>query len=201
MRIPTLEAAFDESAHLFYVVRYFGNQCHVRTRGQSGVQGDPARMPAHHLHQHDALVRFGRAVQPIDGVGGDGQRGIEPESDIGAIDVVVDRLGHPDHGDILVGEPARRGERALPTDRDQHIDPVVVEGLLDLVQPGAQLVGIGPRGAQHRATLGQQPVVAVVVGQLDAPVLQQTAPAVLKSHDLRVVAVGTGPYHRPDDGV
>ena len=68
-------------------------------------------------------------------------------------------------------------------------------------QPGTQLVRVDARGAQHRSTLGQQPVIAVVIGQLHAPVLQQPAPPVLKSDHRRPVPRVAGAYHRPDDRV
>src|SRR5271154_1880052 len=55
--------------------------------------------------------------------------------------------------------------------------------------------------AQHRSALGQQPVIAIVVGQLHAPVLQQPTPAVFEPDHRRPVTRVAGAYHRPDDGV
>ena len=49
--------------------------------------------------------------------------------------------------------------------------------------PARSFSGLNPRGAEHGSTLGQQPVVAVIVGQLDASVLQQAAPSVLEADD------------------
>ena len=51
-------------------------------------------------------------------------------------------------------------------------------------RPGLQLVGVHPRGAEHGAALGEQPVVAVVVAQLDTTVLEQPTPAVEEADDL-----------------
>ena len=201
MRIAAHEALLDQPAHLFDVERLLGDQRHVRAGGQPGVQRDPAGVPAHHLDEHHPLMRLGGAVQPVDGLGRDLQRGVVAECDVGAVDVVVDGLGHPDDGNVLLGEPVRGGQRALAADRDQHVDAVVVERLLDLVQPGPQLVGVDPRGAQHGAALGQQPVVAVVVPELDATVLQQAAPAVQEADDRRAVPHVAGAHHRPDDRV
>ena len=95
----------------------------------------------------------------------------------------------------------RGRQRAFAADRDQHVDAVVVECLLDLVQPRAQLVGVDPSGAEHRAALGQQAVVALVVGQLDPPVLEQPAPPVLEADDGRAVPGVARAYHRPDHRV
>ena len=173
----------------------------MRAGRQSRVQRDPAGVPAHHLHQHHPLVGFGGAVQPVDGIGGHHQRGVVAESHVGAVDVVVDRLRHADHGNVLLRQPVRGRQRAFAADRDEHVDAVVIQRLLDLVQPGPQFVGVHARGAQHGAALGQQPVIAVVVCELHAPVLQQSAPAVLESDHRRAVPAVASAHHRPDDGV
>ena len=158
-------------------------------------------MAAHHLDQHHPLVRLGGAVQPVDRLGRDAERGVVAECHVGAVDVVVDRLGHAHDRDVLLGQPMRGGQRALAADRDEHVDAVVVQCLLDLVQPGPQLVGMHPGGAEHGAALGQQPVVAVVVAQLDAPVLQQPTPAIEEADDRRAVPHVAGADDRPDHRV
>ena len=201
MRISALEAPFDQPAHLFDIEGLLGDQRHVRARSQAGVQCDPAGVPAHHLDQHHSLMRFGGAVQPVDGVGGHHQCGVVAESHVGAVDVVVDGLGHTDDRNVFLGQPVRGRQRAFAADRDEDVDTVVIQRLLDLVQPGPQLVGVRAGGAQHRSALGQQPVVAVVVLELHAPVLQQPAPAVLESDHRRAVPGVAGAHYRPDDGV
>ena len=74
------------------VERNLRNQDRVGAAGDAGVQRDPARVAAHHLDDHDALVRFGGRVQPIDRVGREGDRRVEAETVRRADDVVVDRL-------------------------------------------------------------------------------------------------------------
>lgn len=64
------------------------------------------------------------------------------------------------------------GEGALPADRDEGVDAVVVEGAFDSPQSLEQHVGIGAGGAEHGAALGQQPVGAVVVVDVDLAILQ-----------------------------
>ena len=201
VRRPTLEPPLDQPAHLFDVERLLGNQGHVSAGGEPAVQCDPAGVAAHHLDEHHPLVRLGRGVQPVDGLGGDGQRGVVPERHVGAVDVVVDGLRHPDHGDVLLRQPVRGRQRALAADRDQHVDAVVVQRLLDLVQPSAQLVGMHAGGAEHRAALGQQAVVAIVVLQLDPPVFQQPAPAVPEADHRRAVAGVARAYDRANHRV
>ena len=101
VRVPTLEAPFDEPAHLLDIEGLLGNQRHVRARSHSGVQRDPAGVSAHHLHQHHPLVGFGGAMQSVDRVGGYHQRGVVTESHVGAVDIVVDGFRHADHGNVL----------------------------------------------------------------------------------------------------
>ena len=86
------------------VERDLGNQDRVGAAGDAGVQRDPAGVAAHHFDDHDALVRFGRRVQPIDGVGREGDRGVEAETVGGADDVVVDGLRHADDRDAALAE-------------------------------------------------------------------------------------------------
>jgi hypothetical protein len=38
----------------------------VFSSGDAAVDGDPAGVAAHHLDDHDAVVRLGRRVQPVD---------------------------------------------------------------------------------------------------------------------------------------
>src|SRR3954470_19230756 len=123
------------------------------------------------------------------------------ESHIGAVDVVVDRFRHSHHGHVLLGEPVRGRQRALATDWDEDVDAVVVEGLLDLIQPGPQLFGIHPGRPEHRSALGEQPVVAVVISQLNATVLQQPAPAVLETDHRGAVPGVAGTYYRANYSV
>jgi hypothetical protein len=174
---------------------------HVGTGRQAGIQCDPSGVAAHHLDQHHSLMGFGGAVQPVDGLAGDGQRGVMPECHIGAIDVVVDRLRHADYRDVLLGQPMRGRERAFATDRDEHVDAVVVQRLLDLVEPGAQLLRVNSGGTQHGPALGQQAVIAVIVGQVDASVLKQSTPPVLEADDRRAVSHVAGPHDRTDHRV
>ena len=87
-----------------------------------GVGGDPARVAAHHLDDDHAVVRLGRGVQAVDRVGGDLHRGLEAEREVGAREVVVDRLRDADDVDPLVDQPARDAQRVLAADRDQRVE-------------------------------------------------------------------------------
>ena len=91
------------------VERHFRHQHDVGTAGHPGVDGDPPRVAAHHLHDHHPVVALGRRVEAVDGVGRDLHRGLEPEREVGGGEVVVDRLRDADHRDgRLVGEASGR---------------------------------------------------------------------------------------------
>ena len=79
---------------------------------------DPPRVAAHHLDDHHPVVALGGGVQPVDRVGRDLHRGVEPEREVGRRQVVVDRLGHADD----VARPRRRASprrRACPRRRSR----------------------------------------------------------------------------------
>ena len=61
-----------------------------------GVGRDPPGVAAHDLDDHHPVVALGGGVQPVDGVGRDLHRGVEPEGEVGLRQVVVDRLGNAD---------------------------------------------------------------------------------------------------------
>jgi len=105
-----------------------GHQDLRRTAGDPSVGGDPTGVTAHHLAHDDAVVRLGRGAQPVDGIGGRLHGGIEPESDVGAHEVVVDGLGHPDHPHAVAAELGRHTERVLAPDGHDHLDAVFGKG-------------------------------------------------------------------------
>ena len=64
--------------------RVLGDQDHVGAAGDAADDRDPARVPAHHLEHHHAVVRLGGGVQPVDRLGADVDRGVEAEGVVGA---------------------------------------------------------------------------------------------------------------------
>ena len=61
------------------VVRDLRDQDDIRATGDPRPKGQPAGPIAHDLDDDDPVVAVGSAVEPVDGVGGDVQRGGEPE--------------------------------------------------------------------------------------------------------------------------
>src|SRR5437762_2918651 len=82
-------AMADPLADVVDVEGLLGDQDDVGATGHAGVGGDPAGVAAHDLADHDPVVGLGRGVEPVDGVGGDLDGGVEPEGEVGGRQVVV----------------------------------------------------------------------------------------------------------------
>jgi len=115
----------------------------MRLSGQRYPVREPARPSAHGLGDEVALRRHGVRAQvselPRDHV----DRGEEPEGEIDAVIVVVDRLGevHDFHAlgargqALLVFEENVRGlQRAVAADRDEAVDAELEQALIDDAQ-------------------------------------------------------------------
>ena len=88
------------------------------------IDGDPARVAAHHLDDHHAVVRLGGRVQPVDRLGADGDGRVEAEGVVGRREVVVDRLRDADDREVVLGvQPRGDAERVLAADRDERVEP------------------------------------------------------------------------------
>ena len=194
-------AAADQAADLVDVERLLGDQDHVGAAGNARVERDPAGVTAHDLDHHHPMVGLGGGVKPVDRLGGDVQRGVEAEGDVGGADVVVDRLRHPDHVETMLGVEAVGGaEGVLAADCDQTIEAEIAHGRGDRLRAVVALERIRPRGAEDGAAAGQD-----AARRLDRKLLgvafQRTAPAVAKADDLISVNVDSLSHHGADYGV
>lgn len=165
--------------------------------GHAGLQRDPAGVAAHHLDDHHPLVGLGGGLQPVHGLGGDADGGVEAEGAVRGGDVVVDGLRDADDGHARVGEHPGGGQGALAADRDEDVDAVLPG------QVGGRLGGLGQpvalqsRGAEDRAATGEDAAdIVEVEGSVVA--VEQALEPVLEADDFVVVA-GQRPVHdRPD---
>jgi len=193
-------ALADLLGHLGQIVRDLRDENGVGGAGDARVQGDPAGIAAHHLHHHDAMVRLGSGVEPVDALGGERDRGVEAERDDRLVQVVVDGLGHPDDFEPLADQLHRDGQRTVAADGHQGVDLLPAEvvddlaGAVHLVEltVGARnrvLGGIAPvGGAQDRAAQVGDPAHRVG-GQPD-----HAAVRVLLRTENAVVAVTDAPH-------
>ena len=181
-------------AHLVDVDGPLGDQDHVGAARDAAVHGDPAGVAAHHLDHHDAVVRLGGRVQPVDRLGADRDRGVEAERVVGAGEVVVDRLRHPDDVDAeLVVEPCGDAERVLAADRDERVE--LLEGRLDRIDAALDLVRVRPRRADDRAAPRQDPRDLARPERLEE-LLDHPAPALTHADHLVPARPATGARRR-----
>jgi hypothetical protein len=73
------------------------------------------------------MVRFGRRMQAIDGVGGEVDRCVESKTAGGTDDVVVDRFRYADDRDALLRELMCDGQRPVAADDDEGVEAELVK--------------------------------------------------------------------------
>ncbi len=164
------------------------------------MQRDPAGVPAHHLDDEDAVVGLGGGVQPVDGLGRDVDRGVEAEGEVGAGEVVVDRLGDADDVHAEVGELGGDAEGVLAADRDQRVDAQAGEVRLDLLDAAVDLERVGTGRAEDGTAARQDAADLGHPERLGQP-LQRATPAVPEAQKLVTVGVHTLADHRADHRV
>lgn len=168
--------------------------------GHTGVERDPAGVAAHDLDDEDALVGLGGRLQPVEGLGGDGDGRVEAEGDVGGGDVVVDGLRDPDDRQARLGEEVRRLEGALAADRDDGVEAQVRDVAAGGLDAADQVRGLDPGGAEDGAAAGEYAAHRVEV-ELAVVTLQQALPPVVEADDL-VTVVDDGAVHDgTDDGI
>jgi hypothetical protein len=113
---------------------------------------------------------------------------LKTEREIGPREVVVDRLGHTDDVDPVVGEPTRDTERVLAADRNQAIEPLSYKRRPHLLDAAILLIGIGPRSAEDRAAT-MQDAARRIIRQLHRLTTENARPAVAKADELMTTAV------------
>lgn len=172
----------------------------VGTARHARVQGDPSGVAAHQFDDHDALMRLGGGLEPVQCLGRHRHRRVETEGDIGAGDVVVDGLGHADDRQAGLAEQPSRLEGALAADRDDGVDAEVRAAPRGQFRAAAQLARLYTGRAQDRAAQGQDSADRVE-GQRAVVTVQQAAPAVFEADDLVAVIGDTAVDDGSDHGI
>ncbi len=181
--------------------------------GNARLQGDPPRMAAHDLQDHDPLVAAARGVQPVHGVGGDLHRGLVAKGVVRAFEVVVDGLGDADHvGALELLELVGQLQASLAAHHEETVQAQILVRLQRLVRVVAYSdlavfvilpVGEGValvRRAQDRAAQRQNVLDAAGCESLGA-VEDQPVEAVLDADDLGAVLDVRRAGHGANDGV
>ena len=173
-------------------VRDLGDQDDVGAAREARPEREPARSVAHQLGDDDPVMAVRGAVQPVEGVGGDLERGREADRGVGAGEVVVDGLGQ--HHDVEPGLRDAQGVlgRAAAAEADERGELGARGGLDDGGRHVADLavdqhpVGLVAAGAEDRAADRQDPGQRPGV-ELDPAVLREPAEAVAEPDDLHAV--------------
>ena len=109
-------------------------------------------------------------------------------------------FGTPTTGIALVDQLARDAERVLAADRDQRVEPALLDRLAHLVDAALDLERVRPRRAEDRAAAVQD-AARGLVGELDRLVLEHARPAVAEADELVVVLVDALADDAADDRV
>jgi hypothetical protein len=199
-RVLRLEALLDVLADRVDVERLLRDEHCAGPSGNAGVQGDPARVAAHHLDDEHPVVGLGGRVQAVDGLHRDVDRGVEPEGEVGAGEVVVDGLGHPHDVHAEVGQLGGHAEGVLAPDGDQGVDPLGSEVLLDPLDATVDLEGVGAARAEDGAAAREDPA-ALLDPEVHGHALERAPPAVAVADELEAVHVDALADDGTDDGV
>ena len=198
--LAALGPVAEPIAHLVDVERPLGNEDDVGTAGETTVKRDPSCVTTHHLHHHDAVVRFRGGMEPVDCVGGGLHRGIEAERHLGGREIVVDGLGNSDEADTFSAEPMGHTECVLTADRDDRVEVFGLHGGQHAGDPVVGVERVRPRRSEDRAAPRQEATYRVEI-EVDHITLDDTAPPVPESDDGVPVLRDALAYDRADHGV
>jgi hypothetical protein len=145
-------------------------------------------------------MRFGRGVHPVNRFGGDVHRGIEPEGEVGAGEVVIDGLGDAYHVNAFFVQLLGDRKRVVAADSDQSFDLVFLQRGHAFFQAICLLRRIGAGSAQDSAAAGKY---SAHTGEIErhALVFDQPAPALEKAHKFVFVVKTAFTHHGADHGV
>ena len=208
-------ASHQVVAHFVHVVGNLGTQNDLGRRRDAREEGDPAGVAAHQLDDEDAVVRVGGRVQPLDRCGRDVDRGVEAERDVGAGEVVVDRLRNTDDRDAVLVQLEREPHGTVAADRHERVQAEAVKTgdrfLREVFHDDRTVVLLDPALERIRAAAGAEDRAAEVGraadgGAIEDPDLagvEEGAVAAQEANDLPTAAdrgQGHGPDHRVEAG-
>ena len=111
-----------ELCKFIFVVDDFGNEYGIGARGYARIERQPAHLVAHHLHEEHAAVTFGRGAYALYGARRYIHRRMEAERYVGAVDIVINRLGEANYVTPLDREKGSRLVRARPAQRYKAVE-------------------------------------------------------------------------------
>ena len=191
------------------VVGDLRDQDDVRAAGHTGVQGQPAGLVAHDLHDEDPVVGGGGGMDAVNDIGGDLNGALETEGGVGAPKVVVDGLGQADDVQAFLTEQVGGLLAAVAAQHHQAVQPQAAVSIfhgLYLVQ--AVFVGLAhileglTAGTQDGAAHGED-AGEVHGGELLVILVDQALVAVDETDQLHAISVNVVKAlgHAPQCGV
>ena len=147
------ETLLNHLGQLVFLERDLGDDGSFGAGGQGTVEGEEAGVASHDLDEEESLVRGGRVTDLVDALHDGVQGRIVTDGEVGAGEVVVDRTGQADDGEVvLLGEIASAMQAAVATDDDEGFDAVFDDHVVGLTSAlgGTELVAAG--GLEDGAT-------------------------------------------------
>ena len=141
--------------------------------------------------------RLGGGVQPVDRVGRDLHRGVEPERHLGRREVVVDRLRHADDADAVAAELRGDAERVLAADRDQRVDPLALAACRAPVRRRRRPCTGSCASTRGSCRPGAGCPRVAAIGEVDGLALDHAAPPVAEADDVVAVHALALAHDRP----
>src|SRR6202048_4526973 len=126
-------ALLDGVGNPVVIERDFRDQNYVGAAGDAAMQRDPSRVPAHHFHDHHALVTRGRRVQPVESIHHGCDGGVESEGHGCSFEIVVDRFRYADTINTGFLQLERSHHRAVAANDDERFDVEFIENVSRLL--------------------------------------------------------------------
>ncbi len=182
----------------------FGDEYHVRAAREPAVGRYPARVAAHHLDDHHAVVRLRGRVQAVYGLHDGVDSRVEAEGEVRAVEVVVNRLRYADEVEsVLVPHVARGAQGSFAAADDERVHSYALPSLKYAPRKVVAVVRVCARGAEDRAAAREYARDGEAV-ERPPVVFDEPAPAVLYAEDFRALlqhrAAHDGAYDRVEAG-
>lgn len=201
----------DFPADTFIVKRDFRDEDYVRASGDARIGGDPPGVSSHYFEYHDAVMAFGGRVEAVQCIGCGGDGGIEAEGHYRGLEVVIDSLGHADHGHAVFVKLLCYTKRAVAADADEGLERELIAGTFcgveDLFRDsfGFAEAGFGDEPslvcrAEDGAAAEEESVQFFIIEDFIGDGVQEAFEAVDKANCFES-ALGRGFDHRANNGV
>ena len=158
MRLHLVAAAlvlpFEGVGDFVDIERLFGYKNDVGAARNAGVDCNPAGTAPHHFDNDHAIMRFGRRVYAVNGLGRDHHGGIETEADVGSAEVVIDGFWAAYDFVSALEQLHRNAHGIVAANCDQRVQLVGREVFQALLDSALALDGVCARGTKDGSAAG-----------------------------------------------